>query len=526
MSWHDPTIPPLTYGKVHGQNGEERPQKRPEISVTDRPLQELIQDGYEALIASNDPPVYFRRGMVLVRLTHDDGGRPLLRAVDQTTVRLRLAQIADWTRETKDETKTTHPPSVIASTLVSIADDLTEIPLVDQIVTAPVFGPDGALILDAGYTPAARLIYEPTPGFEVPHVSPDPTQVELAQARRLIVDDLLGDFPFVGEPERAHAVAMVLQPFVRPMIAGATPLFLLEAPTPGTGKGLLSDVTMLPALGSTLPAMAEGRDDDEWRKRITSSLLAGRPTIRIDNVTRPIDSGALAMALTEPVWQDRILGASRDVLIPIRCTWIMTGNNPALTTEIARRSVRIRLDPKVERPWLTNDHQGRSIEYRHEDLRLWALEHRDELVWAALTLVSAWLANGQPGSEVKLGSYEVWSDVIGGILKTAGIPGFLGNLEDFYDKSDAERDALAVFLADWWEEFGSKVVTAADLLRIGNRYLDLGGGTHAELRKRLGLRLAGLRDTVLGDFRVESAGKDRGKRQTYVLARHDGTKRG
>jgi putative DNA primase/helicase len=528
----DPLAPPLSYDEAYPQghhgdgarvsnNGDEPapPSDQPIVIITDLALHDLVETAYDVVVEANDPPHVYRRGMVLVRMTRDDEGRPFLRAMDHRALRLRLAEVADWRRRTPDGgTKPTHPPSVAASTLIAIADRLNRVPNADQIVTAPAFAHDGTLLLEAGYSPAARLIYEPAPGFTVPAVSPRPTNAEIVEARDLIVTELMGDFPFVGDAERAHAVALMLQPFVRPMIGGATPCYLLEAPTPGSGKGLLADVASLPALGSSLPAMAEGRDDDEWRKRLTSALLQGRPTIRIDNITRPLDSGALALALTEPVWQDRVLGVSRDVLLPIRCTWIVTGNNPSLTTEIARRSVRIRLDARVERPWLAgNDEGGRDITYRHADLRAWTLEHRDLLVWAALTLISAWLARSRPGVDTKLGSYEAWSDVLGGILATAGIDGFLDNLGDLYESSDSESIALAAFFADWWEEYGNRAVTASDLLHLGTRYLDLGGGSSADVRKRLGHRLAHLRNTVRGDLCVMPAGKNRAKIHTYRL---------
>ncbi len=35
---------------------------------------------------------------------------------------------------------------------------------------------------------------------------------------------------------------------------------------------------------------------------------------------------------------------------PARCAWVVTANNPAVSTEIARRSIRIRLDPRRDRP--------------------------------------------------------------------------------------------------------------------------------------------------------------------------------
>jgi hypothetical protein len=51
-------------------------------------------------------------------------------------------------------------------------------------------------------------------------VPDDPTLQQIAAARSLLLDDLLGEFPFVSEAERAHALALLLLPFIRPMISG------------------------------------------------------------------------------------------------------------------------------------------------------------------------------------------------------------------------------------------------------------------------------------------------------------------
>ena len=114
-----------------------------------------------------------------------------------------------------------------------------------------------------------------------------------------------------------------------------------------------------------------------------------------------------------------------------------TGNNPTLSSEIARRTVRIRLDAKRDRPWLRD-------RFRHPDLRQWVSAHRHELVAAALTLVRTWIATDKPdptGSSA-LGMFESWSRVTGGILQVAGVPGFLSNLSDFYESTDTEGEMV------------------------------------------------------------------------------------
>src|SRR5262249_20438611 len=148
---------------------------------------------------------------------------------------------------------------------------------------------------------------------------------------------LLRDFPFVSDADRAGAIAALLEPFARELISGPLPAHVVESPGPGSGKGLLADMIVLPALGGHVGMITEAREDDEWRKRITSELLAGQAAIRIDNVRRQLSSGALAAALTTGVWGDRKLGRNEAVRVAVRCSWLITGNNVAVSTEIARR---------------------------------------------------------------------------------------------------------------------------------------------------------------------------------------------
>ena len=255
------------------------------------------------------------------------------------------------------------------------------------IVNTPVFGRNGTLLTAPGYHPDARLLYVPAPGFDVPPIPARPTPADVAAARALICDELLGDFPFVSPAERAHAVALLLLGFLRGMVDGPTPLHLIEKPTPGTGATLMVDAIATILTGAGASVMTEGRDDDEWRKRVTAKLRQVPTILLIDNLRLKLDSSAVAAALTAPFWEDRILGQSEMARLPIRCLWIATGNNPEFSNEMARRLVRIRLDANVERPW-------QRAGFRHPDLMTWVRANRARLVAACLTLCQAWIAAG------------------------------------------------------------------------------------------------------------------------------------
>jgi hypothetical protein len=112
----------------------------------------------------------------------------------------------------------------------------------------------------------------------------------------------------------------------------------------------LAGVLVSPAVGGNMGVVPEARNDDEYRKRLTAQLRAGRSVIMLDNIVRTLDSGVLAAALTAIQWDDRVLGASEMLTMPVRCGWVTTANNPTMSTEIASAPSGS-ADPKVDRPW-------------------------------------------------------------------------------------------------------------------------------------------------------------------------------
>jgi putative DNA primase/helicase len=475
---------------------------RPVIVTTHMDLAKGTGHALDALVAANDPPQLFQLGDSPVRVEpHPDDGRPIPRELTDARVLHHLADAAQWTKIAKDGTfRAAFPPVAVARNI--LAAPTLPFPLLERIVEVPVFGPDGTLCAAPGYHPAARLLYRPPDSLVVPPIPADPTDAEVAAARTLIVDELLGDFPFVGDAERAHAVAALLLAFVRDLIPGPTPLHLWEKPTAGTGGSLGADVSMRPALGRALPTMTAGSDRDEWRKRLTAVLSESPIAVLFDNVRR-LDSDDLAAALTATVWQDRPLGVSRVVHLPVRCVWLATANNPALTHEIVRRCVRIRLDAGTDRPWLREG-------FRHPDLIGWAIAHRGTLIGAALTLVQAWVARGRPAGTRTLGTFEEWSRVLGGVLETAQIPGFLANSTTFYeDVTDDETTGMHRLVAAWWARFGGQAVGVQQIWALTQGPdgvdLDLGDKDERSQRTRLGKLLSRMRDRIFDTRRLTTA---------------------
>lgn len=482
--------------------------KLPKINAGVTDLGVLTRAALKNLEAANSPPYLFRYGGSPAWLEYGDDDAPFAQTLTEDRLRHELARTMQWCvfREKKNgkgkESVPVLPPIPVVKDILATPN--LHLPVLESIVQVPVFGRDGRLQMSGGYQKASRSYYLPEPAFAVPTIPAKPSLVEVADARGFLLEELIGDFPFVSDADRAHAIAFSLLFYARQLIGGPAPLHLFEKPAPGTGATLLADVLSRPATGRPLPAMSEGGDDEEYRKRITAMLRNTPTAIHIDNVRRCLDSAALAAAITATVWEDRILGQSRTTRLPVRCVWLATANNPVLSNEIARRTVRIRLDTKTERPWLDR-------KFRHPALMDWVEEHRPELVKANLVLVQNWIASGRPKGSTKLGMFESWSEVIGGITEVAGIPGFLANLSELYEESDIGSDAFREFVDDWWRQQKEQSVGVDDLLETAQRHLDLEGGTAVQAQRiRLGKLLARNRDRQFGSLRLTRAAKYQG----------------
>ena len=151
-------------------------------------------------------------------------------------------------------------------------------------------------------------------------------------------------------------------------------------------------------------------------------------------------------------------------------------------------------------------------QFRYLHLPAWTAEHRAVLLGAALTLLRAWHVGGRPKGETSLGSFEDWAAVMGGILGTGGVDGFLANRERFYDGADRETAACRTFIGAWLEKSGSAdgAKDLWELLEHVDPTCDLGRGSDRSQRTRLGAVLTGAVDrrcTVDGrQLRVASAG--------------------
>ncbi len=512
-----------------------RELEKPNIEIRDVPLRTPGKLSLAALTRVNDEaqektglPRLYVRGGEPVRIRYNESGELAVQEMTADTVQYELTHAAEfWRTPKKGEPEMVSPPKDVCNYVLSASQ--WSFPRLSGITSIPVFRPDGTIVCERGYDPVTGLIYDPPAGFTV-SVPEEPTQEDVEDALVLIYE-MIGDFPYADQAARANVFALAMTPILREVIDGPIPLAAIDKPTPGTGATLLIESLALATSGSEPGALGAVEDDNEMRKQITAKLRSGERWLLLDNVNVELKSASLARALTATVWEDRILGVSKTLRVPVKNVWVATANNLELSLEIARRSYWIRLDAQLAKPWERDPNQ-----FRHPDLKGWVRENRSAILGALLTVGRNWFVKGQPVPKDTpvMGSFEAWSRTLSGVLHAAGINGFLQNSKALYERSVEDTPMWEAFLEVLHKIFGDKKVTArqiADAVQ-GTEHKDLRevlpdefGLLDENLSRRLGKAFAkreGVRFGAEG-YHLARAGEHAKTSYWAILRNADGT---
>jgi hypothetical protein len=333
------------------------------------------------------------------------------------------------------------------------------------ITHTPVIRPDGSIFDRPGYDSVTKMLYLPTQDMGSVAVPENPSPAQIAEAKATIIYPV-SQFPFVTPDDLANWLGCAFTPLLRPLVPPPYQFAVIEAPSPGSGKGYLLGVLRELHGAATRPGMPSR--DDEWNK-VVMTMLSGTtaPIIAFDNVRGVVHSAVLEGLLTTGSVSDRTLGKNNEYMeVPNDRLWAMTGNNAQIGGDLARRTLRITIDPKVPDPETRTGFRCNPV--------MWTKEKRAQYVTALLTLVRAWVVAGRPMPKVKRSDdYANWVRTVRGILEFAGFEGIFSNQEEKKERS-AEDEEWFVFLEGIVDSFGLETpFTAKDI------YLQIPGGAQA-----------------------------------------------
>ena len=288
-------------------------------------------------------------------------------------------------------------PARIAATYLSRTGSW-RLPVLAGIISAPIMREDGTVLSRPGYDADTGLLF--VSHEEWPTVPERPTRAD-AQAALKILLAPFEEFPFVAREDVAVHVAGILTAIQRRLL-GPCPIFGYTAPAPRSGKSLLAESTAIIATGRPAPATTISGEREEVRKAITSALREGQSVINLDNISAPLSSPELCIALTQQEYQDRVLGESRMLRLPTNTFWTTTGNNLRFRGDLSCRALLCRIDAGMESP------ENRT--FSRPQLPEFLKNNRRELVISALTILRAYQVAGRPTQNIPAwGGFDDWS---------------------------------------------------------------------------------------------------------------------
>jgi hypothetical protein len=412
-------------------------------------------------------PNVFKRGWALVQILRDDEKRtedgiereaeaPRIAEIPKARTRGLVSHVCSfqrWKTGSDGESKLVQCPIPDEPvTELHCRGEWPGVRYLENIAESPVFRADGTILDTPGYDRSTGIFYEPNTDFP-----PIPTEPTLDDARKALatIYDVIDEFPFVGPAHLSAWFALLLTPFARPAIKGSIPFGLLDKNAHRVGATKLADVIGIIYSGRPLPKMAKS-DEPEMRKRLLALAMSGDPIVILDNVEGTLDSQVLAGAITSMIVQERQLGVTGMVAMPMRALWLVTAANLTLSNELVGRALHVRLETHLENP------EARSG-FKYPELFTHVEKVRPSLVVAALTILRAFFVAGCPDQKlVSWGSFEDWTRIVRGALVWTGLPDPIGGRSELVESGDSELGTLERALIAW-EKLG-KPMLISDVL--------------------------------------------------------------
>jgi len=448
----------------------------------------------------------------------------------------RLIEFRQWRvdKSKKNVLMPAHPPDYLVGMMMTRGQ--WPVRRLLGIASAPWVRPDGSLP-DPGFDDQTGTLFRPTGDLAglLANLPGSPDQDDArAAADRLF--DVVRDFPFASDDDRAVWLAALLTAIQRPAIPGAIPGIVLNGNKAGTGKGLLIDVIGIAQSGAPIPTRPYPKDPPEAGKVTLSLALAGVMAVHFDNLTSGrYGSSELDSALTSTVVSGRILGASKESgPIPLRPCWFISGNSLSPGRDAFRRWLPCNLKTTLENP-----HERADV--TEGNLRHYVASHRGELLRHVLVILKAHALAGRPVcGKARLGSFEEWDLNVRGAVAFAtggdlGGPGLdclatqraaTAESPEFAEKR-ALLDAWAAVPGAGHKQEGMTCARAREIAEhipatkgqpmILTRYPDLRNALLEMSRdgklpssSTIGYRIRGMKHENVGGRCFEVAGNDRG----------------
>ncbi|MBN8448556.1 MAG: hypothetical protein J0M13_06095 [Candidatus Accumulibacter sp.] len=427
------------------RNAEAR--HKPVIRVVAGDLHRVV-DAAEKELANRGR--HYQAGSLIVSVSTDPtSGDPSIVPTSAPALTRELSVAATWEKyDGRAEDWVRCDPPTRHTAILYDAQSFRYLPPLAGVARQPYFREsDAELITQAGYDKTAqRFGVFDSRQFVIPDPTPDAARAALA-----LLEDLLTEFHFVADTDKAAALSAIFTAVVRPSLSHA-PGFHVRAPMPGSGKTYLCELIGAFAGPAGNAKVSYPTTSEEATKVILSLLLTSPAVIEFDDMdTDWIPHGTIKRMLTAEQITDRILGVSKTATVSTRTLFLGSGNNVGPIRDLLRRVLTIHIDPRCATP-ATMTYKGFPVDK--------VRSCRGVYVAAVLTIIQAWRKAGMPrataDSIVTFGG--AWSDYCRYPLMWLGQPDPATALLNQV-RHDPDGDALSGLMTAWRAAFGSAATT-------------------------------------------------------------------
>lgn len=490
------------------------------IYVTKGRKSEVAREVLDRLV--EQPDIYMRsRSLVMV-----NGGdiRPLDRHALSYELGLRIA----FFNKGRDGDVPTDIGGDVVEMVMSAAE-MMNTKEIKAVALLPYARPDGSIVDQPGYD-SRTGVFSYFDADLLPPIPKAPTPEEVIAALKAVWEPWSA-YQFATNEDRGAMLSAIVSAVCRPAL-DLCPGYFFDAPVQASGKtraaGALGCV-IRGQRGGITPFVTGAGADGEMSKKIVALLRGGEGAITIDNVVGRWSSPVLSSLITDGVFNDRVLGSSTWFKGDARIFITATGNNGEPDTDLGRRFIRVRIDPRCERP------QARDFDFEPTER---ALRSRMAVAWGVLVLIAAHRAAGAPIYGKGGAGFEQWSSLVRQAVLHAGVMGYteaagIGvvgdpakSIVEDASAADPEIEALGNVLVALEEGKRGEDFQVRELLvvyesgfarpdswqgRFREGLRSLPGADRGEMTAtRLGQYLKHRRDRVVGGLVLQSAGQHRG----------------
>lgn len=254
--------------------------------------------------------------------------------------------------------------------------------------------------------------------------------------------DLYRGFPW-GDSGRSLAAQVSAQVgmFVQMLFpeAMAVPLYFWNANLEGSGKSILAEMALAPIYGT--PITTDFGQGEEFVKELAAKAFGFSSYLFLDDLDGFIKSQTLNRWVVQARWSARRMHSHDTRDVDKKCMTLITGNRATLSDDLVRRMVLVDLfSEKTAAERLAERDGAKEITSPWLAKR----ETRSKMLSALWAMVRFWAAEGMPDAPRRMASFVDWTNVVGGIVYTAGFgdPFAPAKLADAGDKWQTEWETL------------------------------------------------------------------------------------